>query len=267
MKRPTRALLIKPVVLATAILTLCTLPVPTPVWAQEQHPGEYSPKDVEGGSRLYTAQCITCHGPTGDGVAGIDLRRNSFKSISSDDDLRRVITGGVAGTGMPKFALSAEEQNGLVAYIRAGFDVAGRAAKVGDAARGKRVYDTKGGCATCHRAGGAGARKGPDLSDIGSLRSASMLQQALTEPTGSMLPINRPVRLVTKDGKTINGRRLNEDTYSVQLLDENGKLTSVLKADLKEFQVLTASPMPSFNGKLTPDEISDLVAYLLSLKG
>ena len=29
-------------------------------------------------------------------------------------------------------------------------------------------------------------------------------------------PINRPVRVVTKDGTTINGRRLNEDTYSLQ---------------------------------------------------
>jgi mono/diheme cytochrome c family protein len=31
--------------------------------------------------------------------------------------------------------------------------------------------------------------------------------------------------------------------------------------------VLTTSPMPSFKDKLSPDEISDVVAYLLSLKG
>jgi len=238
-----------------------------PVVAQEQHPGEYSPVDIENGSRLYTGQCITCHGPTGDGVAGIDLRRGNFKRVSSDDDLRSVITGGVPGTGMPKFAFSPTEQNGMVAYIRAGFDVGGRAVKVGDAARGKQVYDGKGGCASCHRAAGAGSRKGPDLTDVGSLRSASMLQQALLEPTGVMLPINRPVRAVTKDGKTITGRRLNDDTYTVQIVDDEGRLRSLSKADLKELQVLTASPMPSFRDKLTPDEISDVVAYLLSLKG
>ena len=38
-----------------------------------------------------------------------------------------------------------------------------------------------------------------------------------------MMPINRPVRAVTRDGKVINGRRLNEDTYTVQLLDEQGE--------------------------------------------
>lgn len=243
------------------------LPGLATVAAQEQHPGEYSPVDVENGSRLYTSQCITCHGPTGDGVAGINLRRGSFKRVASDDDLRNVITGGVPGTGMPKFALSPGEQNGIVAYIRAGMDVGGRAAKVGDAKRGKQVFDTKGGCLTCHRVEGNGSRKGPDLTDIGSLRSATMLQQSLTEPSGALLPINRPVRAVTKAGKTVTGRRLNEDTYSVQLIDDNGRLQSLQKADLKEFQVQTASPMPSFRDKLTTDEIADVVAYLLSLKG
>ncbi len=94
-----------------------------------------------------------------------------------------------------------------------------------------------------------------------------MLQQSIVEPTGFMLPINRPIRAVTKDGKTINGRRLNEDTYTVQLIDDGGRLLSLTKADLKDYQVLTTSPMPSFRDKLTPDEIADVVAYLLSLKG
>ncbi|MGE3509121.1 MAG: c-type cytochrome [Vicinamibacterales bacterium] len=234
--------------------------------AQEQHPGEYSPVDVENGARLYTGQCITCHGPTGDGVAGIDLRRGTFKNVNSDEDLRAVITEGVPGA-MPKFALSAPEQHALVAYIRAGLDVGGRAVKIGNAERGKQIFQTKGACGTCHRTSGTGARKGPDLTDIGALRSASMLQQTLVDPAGNLLPINRAVRAVTKDGKTINGRRLNEDTYSVQIIDENGKLRSLLKADLKEFQVTTAATMPSFRDKLTPEEISDVVAYLLTLKG
>ncbi len=234
--------------------------------AQEQHPGEYSPADIETGARLYGAQCITCHNLTGDGVGGIDLRRGTFRRVNSDDDLRKIITGGVPGTAMPKFDVSPAEQNALVAYIRSGFEVGGRAVKVGDPQRGKAAYD-KGGCATCHRAAGTGSRKAPDLTDIGAMRSASMLQQAITEPTANLLPINRPVRAVTKDGKVINGRRLNEDTYTVQLIDENERLLSLTKSDLKEFRVLTTSAMPSFKGKLSPEEISDVVAYLLSLKG
>ena len=82
-----------------------------------------------------------------------------------------------------------------------------------------------------------------------------------------MLPINRPVRIVTRDGRTIRGRRMNEDTFSVQVIDENERLVSIEKSELKEFDKAAASPMPSVAGKLSGDEIADLIAYLLSLKG
>ena len=82
-----------------------------------------------------------------------------------------------------------------------------------------------------------------------------------------MMPINRPVRAVTRDGKTINGRRLNEDTYTVQLIDDQERLVSLVKADLREYTILTSSPMPSYRDQLTANEIADIVAYLLSLKG
>jgi mono/diheme cytochrome c family protein len=82
-----------------------------------------------------------------------------------------------------------------------------------------------------------------------------------------MMPINRPVRIVTRDGRTIRGRRLNEDTYSIQLVDEQGRLQSIMKSDLREYEVLRVSPMPSYKDKLTTDEIADVVAYLLTLRG
>jgi hypothetical protein len=82
-----------------------------------------------------------------------------------------------------------------------------------------------------------------------------------------MQPINRPVRIVMKDGRTITGRRFNEDTFTVQLIDQQERLLSLDKTDIKTLDVQTTSPMPSFNGKLTTEEISDVVAYLITLKG
>ena len=82
-----------------------------------------------------------------------------------------------------------------------------------------------------------------------------------------MKPIDRPIRIVTKEGKTINGRRLNEDTFTIQLIDGQERLLSVSKADLREYVILKTSPMPSYKDTLNAQEISGLVAYLVSLKG
>ena len=96
---------------------------------------------------------------------------------------------------------------------------------------------------------GKGPRSAPDLSDVGAVRSAGSLERSLVDPSSQMMPINRPVRVVTKDGKVINGRRLNEDTYTVQLIDDQERLLSLAKADLREFTISTTSPMPSYKGR------------------
>ena len=129
------------------------------------------------------------------------------------------------------------------------------------------VFEGKGACTSCHRVDGRGAGLAPDLGLVGRERTASALQTSILDPTSAMLPINRPVRLVTKAGTTINGRRLNEDTYTVQVVDDQGRLGSFVKTDLKELRILTQSPMPAYKGKLTSTEVADLVAYLLTLKG
>jgi hypothetical protein len=70
-----------------------------------------------------------------------------------------------------------------------------------------------------------------------------------------------------RDGATLTGRILNEDTFSLQFIDSHEKLVSLQKSDLSKFEFLKNSPMPSFRDKLSGDELSDLVGYLASLKG
>jgi putative heme-binding domain-containing protein len=235
--------------------------------ASSEHPGQYTQADIDAGSRLYTSQCTQCHGPNGDMITGVDLRRGQFRRAHSDEDLAKTITGGVPGTAMPAFSMQPAEVTSVIAYIRAGFDPAGTAVKIGSPTRGHDLFDGKGGCATCHRAEGKGPRVAPDLSDVGAVRTPASLQRSILDPTSQMMPINRPVRIVTKDGRTISGRRLNEDTFAVQLIDERERLMSIDKSTIKTMTVETKSPMPSYEGKLTADEISDVIAYLLTLKG
>ncbi|MSO46126.1 MAG: c-type cytochrome [Acidobacteria bacterium] len=233
----------------------------------QDHPGVYSAADIEAGSRLYAKECALCHGPNGDGITGVDLRRGQFRRFMADEDIAGAILTGVPGAGMPSFGFQPAEVNSLIAFIRAGFDLSGTAVRVGQAPRGKTVFEGKGKCASCHRVNGQGPRVAPDLSDVGAVRSPSALQRTLVDPTSAMLPINRPVTVVTRDGRTIRGRRLNEDTFSVQIIDEQEKLVSLIKADLKSYTLGKTSPMPPAGSALSGDDIADLVAYLLTLKG
>lgn len=228
---------------------------------------QYSTAEIQAGSRLYGAQCALCHGQNGEGVAGVSLPRQQFRRARSDDDLRSTITTGVTAAGMPGFRLQPDELDALVAFIRSGFDVSATPFTVGDVGRGKGVYDGKGSCATCHRVAGMGARTAPDLSDIGALRQPAAIQRSLLDPSRGMMPINRPVRIVTRDGRTLRGRRLNEDTATVQLIDDSERLISLSKSDIREFELGAVSGMPSFAGTLSGEELADLLAYLLSLRG
>lgn len=235
--------------------------------ASSEHPGQYTQAEIDAGSRLYARTCVGCHGPNGDMVTGIDLRRGVFRRSSSDEDLAKVITTGVSGAGMPGFPLQPSELSSVIAFIRAGFDPAGTAVKVGNAARGHDLFVGKGQCTTCHRVNGVGPRVAPDLSDVGAARTPAALQRTLMDPVSQMMPINRPVRIVLKNGKTLTGRRLNEDTFTVQIIDQDEQLRSIDKSAIKNMVVETTSPMPSYAKTLTPDEMSDMIAYLLTLRG
>jgi len=230
------------------------------------HDSQYSDADIAYGATLYASKCVTCHGAQGDGIGGVNLRSGTFRNAVIDRDLERFIRTG-SPAGMQPFALDNAEMAGIIAYLRNMNLFDGATVKTGDGVRGRTIVEGKGGCTKCHRIGGTGSRLAPDLSDIGSARSAGSLQRSLADPTSQMMPINRPIRIVKKDGTIIAGRRLNEDTYSMQIVDDHERLQSLLKTDIREYAISTTSPMPSYKGVLTDDELADVLAYLLSLKG
>jgi cytochrome c oxidase cbb3-type subunit 3 len=238
-----------------------------PAVRAQDRAAQYAPADIRYGAQIYTAQCSACHGANGDQVNGVDLRAGQLRRAASDTELRAVVTNGIPGTVMPPFKFDPPELTGIVAYIRNMRDFDARAVTLGDPRRGQAWFEGAGGCASCHRVYGKGPRVAPDLSDIGAIRTADILQRTLLDPNGSMLPMNRSVRAVTRDGKVINGRRLNEDTYSVQLIDNQEHLLSLAKADLAEYTVVKTSTMPSYKDKLSAQDLADVIAYLLSLKG
>ena len=233
----------------------------------QDHSGQYPPDDIAAGSRLYAANCVQCHGATGTGVGGIDLRRGRLPRASTDAALAALVASGIQGTGMPPFRFTADEMRGLIAYVRGGLGADANAppVKLGNAARGRLIFEGEGRCSTCHRVGTTGSRSGPDLTDIGVARTPTAIMRSLVDPSGGMRPINRPVRAVTREGAVITGRRLNEDTYTVQVVTAEGRLVSLVKDDLREWAVSPISPMPSYRDTLSAEDLADLLAYLVSL--
>ena len=136
----------------------------------------------------------------------------------------------------------------------------------GDAGRGKALVES-GGCFDCHRIDDRGSRLGPNLSSIGSRRTPVRLRQALVAPDEEVVPDNRFVRIVTKDGTTVTGKLLNQDATSVQMMNPKEELKTYLRANIREYTIIDKGLMPSVEGKLNAQQVADIVSYLSSLKG
>jgi putative heme-binding domain-containing protein len=231
-----------------------------PTLAQHESAGA-----IEEGRSVYGAVCANCHGPDGDQIAGIDFRRGQFRRPYTDVELNDIIRKGIPGTPMPPTNVPEIQAARVVAYVRSMSNALGSSSIAGDPVRGKTVFEGKGECFSCHAVDGRGSRVGPELTTIGSSRRAAELENSIIDPAAEVLAQNRFFRVVTADGSTVTGRLLNQDTFTVQLLDANERLRSFDKSTLRS-QGFTGTIMPSYRGKLDPQELADLVGYLASLK-
>ena len=101
--------------------------------------------DIQDGGRVFQNNCANCHGPDGDGIAGIDLGRGQFRRPMTDQDLVQIIRNGIPGTPMPASNFSEEQASHVVAYLRAEAAARRSTSAGGDAARGRALFEGKGG--------------------------------------------------------------------------------------------------------------------------
>jgi putative heme-binding domain-containing protein len=222
--------------------------------------------DSAAGARLFHLHCAECHGEAGQGGLGPDLTRGVYRHGSTDQALYQTIAMGVAGTPMPATSLADPQLWQLVTHVRLLTGTA-RVTVPGNPAAGEKLFATKGGCTKCHMIRGEGGRLGPDLSHIGSVRSPAHLRVSILRPDQEVSPAYWSVEAVDKNGKTYIGIRMNEDTYSIQIMDMNEDLYSLSKQDLRTFTVHTKkSRMPGYEKVFSTPELDDLVAYLYSLQ-
>jgi len=189
-------------------------------------------------------------------------------------DLARTIAEGVPGTAMPPHRLTSDEIWQIVSYLRTLQQPVTPA--VGDQARGEALFFGAANCSSCHMVKGRGGRLGPELTTVGSARSRAYLIESVREP-GRQLTRNRAfgdltlkydaVTAVTADGRTIVGVPMNEDTFTVQLMDTSERVHSLDKKTLKSLRHENRSLMPAYGAdRLGNADLDDVIAYLQSLR-
>jgi len=237
---------------------------------------QLTPEQLEKGKQTFESTCSTCHGLDGGGAMGPNIQGIPFRL--GVDAVTNVIKNGMPGA-MPAFSsqLDAEQIQQVVGYLLT-LTRKDEGKVTGDATAGKQIYESSG-CANCHIISGEGGDNGPELTTVGQLRGPTYLRNTVLYP-GTDLPQERAflesggrlqflfVHVATKDGRTVEGTRVAEDSFHIVLEDAQGKFHSFRKDQLRE---LTKEPgkstMPSVKGKLSDTQVNDLVAYLASLKG
>jgi len=248
----------------------------------QQNPYRGDPKAAKLGEFQFRLNCSFCHGlGARGGGRGPDLTRAQKRHGNKDEDLFRTISFGVAGTAMPAngtttqgVGMTDEEIWQVITYIRS-VQVKAPAQAEGNAARGKELFYGTATCGTCHMVAGKGGRLGPDLSTTGSTRSVDYLVDSVRNPSRRLaqgvfeaakeFPQEyESVTVVTADGKKYLGAVMNEDDFTVQVMDTREQMHFFEKDKLKSFEKTRESLMPAYDAKsLSDKDLQDIIAFML----
>lgn len=234
---------------------------------------DFTAEEIALGQQRFVVHCARCHGMQGLGGTGPNLAQPVLSRAPDLPTLLTVIEKGLPGTAMPEtWMLSPKDVRALAGYVLS----LGRSAEApptGDPARGRELF-TRTACTQCHTVDGQGGIKGPELSAVGRRRGATRLRQMLTEP-GKVKTANPDgfteylfVKLTTTSGVAVEGLRVNEDGFTIQVRDLEDRIHSFRKTELREItKNFEQSIMPSFAAVFSAAELDDLIAYLSTLKG
>jgi putative heme-binding domain-containing protein len=243
-------------------------------------------KAAKAGEYEFRINCALCHGLGAHGGGrGPDLTRAQKKHVHSDDEMFQVISNGIPGTVMPAngtngqgVGMTDEEIWQIITYIRS-VEVKAAAKPTGNTAHGKELFYGDANCSLCHMVEGKGGRVGPELTAVGGSRTresiidsvrnpSRRLAWGLTESTKEFPQEYETITVVTADGKEIKGVALNEDNFSVQMIDASENIHLLEKDKLRSFKKSRESMMPKFDADVLSDkDLEDIVAYLISVGG
>lgn len=123
-------------------------------------------------------------------------------------------------------------------------------------------------CAACHRFDGDGGNAGPDLSTVVGTFSLPDLITGIVEPSRDITDQYAMSVVVTKAGDRYLGRIVYEDDTLVRIAPVLTDLSQTIDLSRSEIASIETSPISPMQAGLldpmNPDELRDLIAYLLS---
>lgn len=276
-----RASLMFRLVLLGALLGVSVL---TAVAVDDFNPLAGGPKAAKAGEYEFRINCAMCHGlGARGGGRGPDLTRAKKKHTRSDAEMFQVINNGIAGTAMPGngtngqgIGMTDEEIWQIVAYLRSQ-EVKAPASASGNTEHGKKLFYGEANCSLCHIVEGRGGRLGPELTAVGGSRTRAAIVDSVRNPSRKLawglsesskeFPQEyETVTVVTADGKEIKGVALNEDSFSVQMMDTREQIHMFDKERLRSFSKSRESIMPTYTSdSLSDKDLDDIVAFLISV--
>jgi putative heme-binding domain-containing protein len=136
----------------------------------------------------------------------------------------------------------------------------------GNPVRGREVFfSRKAVCSTCHTVENQGGRVGPDLSKIGSMRSPRDLLESIVFPSASFVRGFEPYNIKVK-GEIHNGVIARETAEAIYLYGADRTEIRIPRASIEDMRRSGVSIMPQgLDALLSRDELSDLIAFLMSL--
>ncbi|WP_367875231.1 c-type cytochrome [Luteolibacter sp. Populi] len=135
-----------------------------------------------------------------------------------------------------------------------------------DKTNGKRMFQAAM-CSACHRFAGEGGAAGPDLSALGGRFSARDIAESILDPS-KVISDQYSFELITKtDGSQVTGKMLDEkDDHWIVAINpfDFSQTVEIERNQIKERKPSPVSPMPpALINSLNPDELKDLLAYLM----
>ena len=138
----------------------------------------------------------------------------------------------------------------------------------GDVARGKVIFfGQRSACSGCHRVSKEGGTIGPDLSTIARVRTRRDLLESVVYPGMTIANGYETYAVVTEEGRILEGVIQRATSRAIVLRDSQRAETTVNRDEIQKLSRQASSIMPEgLDQTLTPQQVSDLLAFLMSLR-